>query len=211
MGELRVEASSPRQRLLEAFRLRSEHASAITEQMRAQMATRLIDEYGSAEATADSIWALARENSWYREGEGAERYLLARPNAAKIAGNKAALDFLVTWHGTALGHLTHDGFEWRWRPANRSGPPLIRETAPGKCLPSLKHCCRRAGAPRFCINAMSAMYCDPASATCRTSRDSGAPWRRGTGPGSAHIGRQNSGENHRTGHRPNRDGSLRDP
>jgi len=138
MGELRVEASSPRQRLLEAFRLRSEHASAITEQMRAQMATRLIDEYGSAEATADSIWALARENSWYREGEGAERYLLARPNAAKIAGNKAALDFLVTWHGTALGHLTHDGFEWRWRPANRSGPPLIRETAPGKLPPFIE-------------------------------------------------------------------------
>jgi hypothetical protein len=51
MGELHVEASSPRQRFLEAFRLRSEHASAITEQMRAQMATRLIDEYGSAEAT----------------------------------------------------------------------------------------------------------------------------------------------------------------
>jgi HipA-like C-terminal domain len=48
------------------------------------------------------------------------------------------LDFLVAWHGTALGHLNHDGFEWRWRPANRSGPPLIRETAPGKLPPFIE-------------------------------------------------------------------------
>jgi serine/threonine-protein kinase HipA len=100
MGELRAKASSPRQRFLEAFRLRSEHATAITEQMRAQMAARLIEEYGTAQAAADAVWALARENSWYREGEGAERYLLARPSADKIAGNKAALEFLVAWHGT---------------------------------------------------------------------------------------------------------------
>jgi len=38
LGELRVDASSPRQRFLEAFRLRSEHASAVTADMRAQMA-----------------------------------------------------------------------------------------------------------------------------------------------------------------------------
>ncbi len=132
MGELRAEASSPRQRFLEAFRLRSEHASAVTEPMRAQMATRLIEEFGSPQAAADAAWALARENGWYREGEGAERYLLARPNADKVASNKAALEFLVAWHGTLLGHLTHDGFEWRWKPVKRRGPPLIRETMPGK-------------------------------------------------------------------------------
>jgi serine/threonine-protein kinase HipA len=80
MGELRVEASSPRQRFLEAFRLRSEHATAITEPMRAKMAARLIEEHGSPQAAADAVWALARENGWYREGEGAERYLLARPS-----------------------------------------------------------------------------------------------------------------------------------
>lgn len=132
MGELRAEASSPRQRFLEAFRLRSEHASAVTEPMRAQMATRLIEEFGSPQAAADAAWALARENGWYRQGEGAERYLLARPNADKVASNKAALEFLVAWHGTLLGHLTHDGFEWRWKPVKRRGPPLIRETMPGK-------------------------------------------------------------------------------
>src|SRR5258708_6753343 len=127
MGELRVEASSPRQRFLEAFRLRSEHATAITDSMRARMAARLVEEYGSPQAAADAAWALARENSWYREGEGAERYLLTRPKIEKVPINKAALDFLVAWHGMLLGHLTHDGFEWRWKPARKSGPPLHRE------------------------------------------------------------------------------------
>lgn len=139
IGELRAEASSPRQRFLEAFRLRSEHATAITEPMRAQMAARLIDELGTPQAAADAIWVLARENNWYREGEGAERYLLARPSAGKIVGNKAALEFLVAWYGTPLGHLTHDGFEWRWKPLRRgSSPPLIRETIPGKLPPFIE-------------------------------------------------------------------------
>lgn len=44
MGELQIDISSPRQRFLEAFRLRSEHASAITAEMRVQMATRLVEE-----------------------------------------------------------------------------------------------------------------------------------------------------------------------
>ena len=132
MGELRVEVSSPRQRFLEAFRLRSEHSAAITEPMRAQMAMRLIKEHKSPQAAADAIWALARENGWYKEGERAERYLLARAKGDKVPVNKAALDFLVAWHGTPLGHLTHDGFEWRWKPVQRRVPPLIRETVPGK-------------------------------------------------------------------------------
>ena len=130
-GELRVEVSSPRQRFLEAFRLRSEHASAITNELRAEMATRLVEEYGSPQAAADAIWALARENGWYREGEGAERYLVARPAAGKPA-NKAALDRIVAWHGQPLGNLVHDGFEWRWKPAAQAGPPLVRQTSPGK-------------------------------------------------------------------------------
>ncbi len=139
MGELRVEASSPRQRFLEAFRLRSEHATAITEPMRAQMAARLVEEYGTPRGAADAVWALARENGWYREGEGAERYLLARLGADKIVGNKAALEFLVAWHGTPLGHLSHDGFEWRWKASGRGGgPPLIRETMPGRLPPFIE-------------------------------------------------------------------------
>ena len=39
------------------------------------------------------------------------------------------------WHGEPLGHLTHDGFEWRWRLTSREGPPLIRQTVPGKLPP----------------------------------------------------------------------------
>ena len=132
LGELRIDVSSPRQRFLEAFRLRSEHASAVTANMRTQMAARLVEEHGSARAAADAIWALARENAWYREGEGAERFLLVQPGTTKAPANKAALGLLVAWHGEFLGRLTHDGFEWRWKPQKRSGPALVRETTPGK-------------------------------------------------------------------------------
>src|SRR6516225_2875076 len=48
MGEFRVDVSSIRQRLLEAFRLRSEHASSIDDGMREAIAARLIEEFGSA-------------------------------------------------------------------------------------------------------------------------------------------------------------------
>ncbi|HAY07132.1 MAG TPA: HipA domain-containing protein [Hyphomonas sp.] len=132
MGELRINASTPRQRFLEAFRLRSEHASAVTTEMRAQMAARLVDEYGDPQAAADAVWVLARENEWYREGEGAERFLLAERGAVKAPVNKAALDLLVAWHGEDQGRLTHDGFEWRWKPARSAGPAVVRETTPGK-------------------------------------------------------------------------------
>lgn len=131
-GELRIHASSPRQRFLEAFRLRSEHASAITAEMRVQLGARLVEEHGTPKEAADAVWALARENGWYREGEAAERFLMAQPGTAKAPVNKAALDLIIAWHGEPLGNLAHDGFEWRWKPARRSGPTLIRETTPGK-------------------------------------------------------------------------------
>jgi serine/threonine-protein kinase HipA len=132
LGELRIHASTPRQRFLEAFRLRSEHASAVTTEMRVQMAARLVEEYGDPQAAADAVWVLARENEWYREGEGAERFLLAERGAVKAPVNKAALDLLVAWHGEDQGRLTHDGFEWRWKPARSAGPAVVRETTPGK-------------------------------------------------------------------------------
>jgi serine/threonine-protein kinase HipA len=113
MGEFRVDVSSIRQRFLEAFRLRSEHASSTDDVMRDAMATRLIEEYGSPEEAAKAIWTLARENDWLREGEGAERYLLRRPTVS--ARNEAALDLTVAWHRDPIGHLRHDGFEWRWK------------------------------------------------------------------------------------------------
>jgi len=135
MGEIRIDVSSIRQRFLEAFRLRSEHASSIDDAMRETIANRLIEEYGSAKGAADAIWSLARENKWYREGERAERFLLRRPLPAEPARNEAALDLIVAWHGAPLGNLTHDGFEWRWNPNDRDGPTLVRQTTPGKLPP----------------------------------------------------------------------------
>jgi serine/threonine-protein kinase HipA len=95
MGEFRIEVSAMRQRFLEAFRLRSEHAASLVDAMREQIARRLIDEYETAQGAADAVWSLARENQWYREGEQAERFLLRRPSAAP-ARNEAALDLIAT-------------------------------------------------------------------------------------------------------------------
>ncbi len=134
MGELRVEVSSIRQRFLEAFRLRSEHAASIDETTREMIAQRLMEEHGGSQRAADAEWALARENQWYREGELAERYLLRRPATAP-ARNEAAFDLTVAWHGDPIGNLLHDGFEWRWQPSGAQGPPLIRQTTPGRLPP----------------------------------------------------------------------------
>jgi serine/threonine-protein kinase HipA len=134
MGEFRIAVSSIRQRFLEAFRIRSEHAASIDDSTRASIAVRLIEEYGAAQSASDAVWTLARENEWYREGEAAERYLLHRPGTVAVR-NEAAFDLVVAWHGVPLGHLTHDGFEWRWKPTEGENPPLIRQTTPGKLPP----------------------------------------------------------------------------
>ena len=134
MGEFRIAVSAIRQRFLEAFRVRSEHAASIDDGMRASIAARLIEEYGNAQGAADAVRALARENEWYREAEAAERYLLRRLDAAPVK-NAAALDLIVAWHGMPLGHLSHDGFEWRWKPIDGEGPPLVRQTTPGRLPP----------------------------------------------------------------------------
>jgi serine/threonine-protein kinase HipA len=49
--------------------------------------------------------------------------------------NQAALDLIVAWHGEPIGRLLHDGFEWRWTPGAAEGPPLVRQTTPGKLPP----------------------------------------------------------------------------
>jgi serine/threonine-protein kinase HipA len=134
LGEFRAEVSSLRQRFLESLRVRSEHATSIDDTMRATIATRLVEEYGDASGAANALWALARENEWYREGERAERYLMQRPVLTQVR-NEAALDLIVAWHGEPIGHLLHDGFEWRWAPNDWNGPTLIRQTTPGKLPP----------------------------------------------------------------------------
>ena len=55
LGEFRVNVSSLRQRFLEAFRLRSEHAASIYGEMRASLAARLIEEYGEPKGAADGL------------------------------------------------------------------------------------------------------------------------------------------------------------
>jgi serine/threonine-protein kinase HipA len=134
LGEFRVDVSSLRQRFLEAFRLRGEHAASIDEAAREAIATRLIEEYANPRNAADAVWALARENEWRREGERTERFLLHRPPPMTIR-NEAALDLIIAWHGDPIGHLRHNGFEWRWSPVERRGPKLVRQTTPGKLPP----------------------------------------------------------------------------
>jgi serine/threonine-protein kinase HipA len=134
MGEFHIAISSIRQRFLEAFRMRSEHAASVNDEMRAALAARLLEEYGSSQKAADAVWSLARQNEWHREGQFAERYLLHRPSLVPVR-NEAALNLIVAWHGIPLGHLAHDGFEWRWKPLDVDGPQPIRQTTPGQLPP----------------------------------------------------------------------------
>lgn len=138
MGELSLTAASPRQRFLEAFRQRSEHASAIDPTMRRQMAERLIDEFGNADAAADALWTLGRANRWVREAEAAEHFLKNDLRAAPAPVNKASFQLVVAWHGDVVGHLMHDGAEWRWTPVSGPQPPLVRETRPGSLPPFIE-------------------------------------------------------------------------
>ena len=134
LGEFRVAVSSLRLRFLEAFRLRSEHAASIDQDMRASLVARLVEEYGDPKGSADALWALARENEWHREGERAERYLLKSPSLIEVR-NEAALDFTVAWHGQPIGELRHDGFEWRWQAEKGFDLPLVQQRTPGKLPP----------------------------------------------------------------------------
>lgn len=134
LGEVVVDVSSPRQRLLEAFRSKSDHAASITERMKQELRDRLTEEFGSPSAAADAVWTLARENGWYREGERAEQWLLSqKPRTVAKADNEVTLH--VIWHGVPIGRLRHDGFEWRWTPEAVELPSPIRTTTPGKLPP----------------------------------------------------------------------------
>ena len=58
LGEFSVSVSAVRQRFLEAFRIRSEHAASIDAAMREAIAARLLEEYGNAQGASDAVWAL---------------------------------------------------------------------------------------------------------------------------------------------------------
>ncbi len=136
LGEFSINVSSIRQRFLEAFRMRSEHAASIDAATREAVAARLVEEYGSPRAAADAVWTLARENDWYREGEGAEKFLLRGPLITPPR-NGAAFTLIVAWHGLPIGALVYDGFEWRWSQTESRTPvpPVIRQTMPGRLPP----------------------------------------------------------------------------
>jgi serine/threonine-protein kinase HipA len=136
LGEFPVSVSGMRQRLLEAFRQRSEHAASIDAAMRESIAARLVEEYGDPKAASDAVWALARENDWYKEGESAEKFLLRRPSLV-VRRNDAAFELAVAWHGLPIGRLSNDGFEWRWSRTQGGPalPPVVRQTLPGKLPP----------------------------------------------------------------------------
>jgi len=135
MGEFRMDVSSLRQRFLEAFRIRSEHAASFDEDIKEAIAARLTEEYGSSESAADAVFKLARDNDWLNEGSAAERFLKRKPTATVAVTNQATLDLIVAWHGAAIGNLVHDGSEWRWKTSDPDGPPLVRQTTPGRLPP----------------------------------------------------------------------------
>ena len=138
LGEFRVDVSSLRQRFLEAFRLRSEHAASIDDAMRDAIATRLVEEYGSPREAAAAVWTLARENEWHREGERAERFLLHRPAPMPLR-NEAALDLIVAWHGEPIGISGTTASNGDGRQSRGEGPHAgpadhAREVAALHCL-----------------------------------------------------------------------------
>ncbi|CUX70399.1 hypothetical protein AGR6A_pAt50033 [Agrobacterium sp. NCPPB 925] len=84
------------------------------------------------------MFKLARDNDWLDEGRAADRFLKQKPSAAIDVTNQAAIDLTLAWHGVLIGNLTHDGFEWRRQAANLDGPPLLRQTTPGKLPPFIE-------------------------------------------------------------------------
>lgn len=138
LGEVHLTASSPRQRFLEAFRARREHAAAIDPTMRREMAQRLLDEFGTAAEAAEALWKVARPNRWAAEGQAAEDYLRGGFAEAREHRNLAGVDLIVAWHGEQIGRLVHDGAEWRWTPEPEARPALVRPTRPGGLPPFIQ-------------------------------------------------------------------------
>lgn len=134
LGEISVDVSAIRQSLLEAFRRRSEQSASIDPAMKQALVERLVSEYGSPSKAADAVWALARENQWYREGEEAEQWLLRQPPIV-VSNAETGITFHITWHGVPLGRLRNDGFEWRWLLEKVDLISPVRDTVPGQLPP----------------------------------------------------------------------------
>ncbi|WP_162242042.1 HipA domain-containing protein [Methylobacterium sp. Leaf125] len=134
MGQIVIDISSVRQRILEAFQPRSEIASAMTDEMREDLVARLIHEYGDGPQAVEAVWALARETDMYREAKQAEQALL-REKPLQAAAAEQGIDLFVAWHKVPIGRLHHNGYEWRWTSEKVELPSPVRDTVPGKLPP----------------------------------------------------------------------------
>ena len=134
LGEVAIDRTTPRFRFLESFRARSEAGAAIDMDLKADLAERLVEAEGSAEALIMALWRLAEANGWRSEAGRAERYL----KSARRYVPSADLLLYIGWHGEPLGELIHDGSGWRWRADENTWPNPVRMTVPGALPPFIE-------------------------------------------------------------------------
>ena len=159
--------------------MRSEHANDVTPKLRDRMALRLVGEFGTPEAAADSVWALARGNGWYREGE--------RPNASSCNDPPpprclpTRLLSASWWLGTAcrlvVSPMTDsNGAESHPKASRRCLSARVRQES---YHPSSNRFCPREGSKRSCGEVTCAMRRGELDASFQTSQFQrvGPNWR----------------------------------
>lgn len=134
IGEFTIDVSALPQIFLEVCRQRSEHAASVDDHMRAEIANRLTGPHASVAQVSETLLAFARANDWYAEFERADRYLRQGGKSEPVR-NAALINLFVAWHGKLIGHLLHDGLDWRWQQEPEFHLPLVRQTAPGRLPP----------------------------------------------------------------------------
>ena len=134
LGELTVRRSTLRFRYLESFRRRSEAGAAMTIEMQADIAARLVEAAGGEKAAIIECWRLAEANGWRTEAGRAEAFVVTPPRDAPL--RRAALH--VAWHGEKIGVVSHDGSGWRWESAAIAGATPVRAGAPGRLPPFIE-------------------------------------------------------------------------
>ena len=134
LGELTVRRATGAFRFLESFRAKSEAGAAIDDDMKRQLAERLLEETGGTADLVARLWRMAEANGWRTEANKAERFLKTPKRILASAG----LDLAVRWHGDKIGILRHDGSGWRWRPDEGARPNPVRVGAPGALPPLIE-------------------------------------------------------------------------
>ncbi len=134
MGVLTVLRSTLRFRYLESFRPRSEAGAAMSMEMQADIAERLVESAGSEETAIIECWRLAQTNGWQNVAVRAEAFITTPPREVSIP--KTVLH--VGWHGQEIGVLSHDGSAWRWEPGEPGGATPVRTGTPGSLPPFIE-------------------------------------------------------------------------